>query len=209
MESFGQTELSRETILIPITVLRDFTPVERIDPMYVQVRTPQAVEPLTQVVRQILESRHRPGAMYRVENLMAILNAAKNIALILTIVLILVSAIALIISGIGIMNIMLVTVTERTREIGLRMAVGASRHEILLQFLTEAILVSLSVGVLGILAGVSIPVAVSLIQGLRIPISWVSVTVAFGVSVMVGLVFGILPANRASRLDPTEALRYE
>lgn len=209
VESFGQTELSRETILIPITVLRDFTPVERIDPMYVQVRTPQAVEPLTQVVRQILESRHRPGAMYRVENLMAILNAAKNIALILTIVLILVSAIALIISGIGIMNIMLVTVTERTREIGLRMAVGASRHEILLQFLTEAILVSLSGGVLGILAGVSIPVAVSLIQGLRIPISWVSVTVAFGVSVMVGLVFGILPANRASRLDPTEALRYE
>ena len=104
-----------------------------------------------------MESRHRPGAPYRVETLTAILNAAKNISLILSLVLILVSAITLVISGIGIMNIMLVTVTERTREIGVRLAVGASAREILLQFLVEAMMVSLSGGLVGILVGVAIP----------------------------------------------------
>jgi len=184
--------------------------VERIDPMYVQVRAPEEVDAVTQTVRQILESRHRAGAVYRVENLTAILNAAKSIALILSLVLVLVSAIALVISGIGIMNIMLVTVTERTREIGLRMAVGASRREILIQFLTEAVLVSLSGGIIGILVGVSIPLSVQFFVGnIEIPISATAILIAFGVSMIVGLIFGILPANRASRLNPTEALRYE
>ena len=210
VESFGQSELSQDTVLIPFTVLRYFTPVECVDPMYVEARTPEDVEPVTVAVKQILEARHRPGANYHVENLTAILNAAKSIALILSLVLMLVSGIALAISGIGIMNIMLVTVTERTREIGLRMAVGASRHEILVQFLTEAVLVSLSGGAIGILVGISIPLAVrSFVDGVHIPISAMAIAVAFGVSVMVGLIFGILPANRAARLNPTDALRYE
>jgi putative ABC transport system permease protein len=210
VESFGQSELARETILIPITVLRYFTPVERIDPMYVQAHSPAGVDAITGMVRQILESRHRPGARYRVENLGAILSAAQNIALILSLVLVLVSAIALIISGIGIMNIMLVTVTERTREIGVRMAVGASRREILQQFLVEAVIISLGGGLLGILFGVAMPLSVQLfVENIRIPISVASVAVAFAVSCAVGLLFGMLPANRASRLNPTEALRYE
>jgi len=210
VESFGQSELSQDTMLIPFTVLRYFMPVERIDPMYVQVRSPDDVEAVTESVKQILESRHRPGATYHVENLTAILDAARNITLILSLVLVLVSAIALAISGIGIMNIMLVTVTERTREIGLRMAVGASRREILIQFLTEAVLVSLAGGSIGILVGVSIPLSVQLFVGnLQIPISTEAIAIAFGVSMMVGLIFGILPANRAAKLNPTEALRYE
>lgn len=210
VESFGQSELGTETILIPITVLRYFTKVERIDPLDVQVRSADDVEAVTQQVKEILESRHRPGARYKVQNLAGILDAAKKIATILSLVLILVSAIALIISGIGIMNIMLVTVTERTREIGIRKAVGASRNEILLQFLTEAILISLGGGILGILVGVSIPLSVQLfVENVQIPISPASIVIAFTVSCAVGLIFGMLPANRASRLNPTEALRYE
>src|SRR6185436_21117029 len=112
VETFGQSEVERDTILVPITVLRYFTPVERIDPMYVQVRSPQEVERVAKRVHEILMGRHRAGASYRVETLTAILEAAKNISLILSFVLVLVSAITLVISGIGIMNIMLVTVTE-------------------------------------------------------------------------------------------------
>jgi len=210
VESFGQGELTQDTMLIPFTVLRYFTPVERVDPMYVQVRSPDDVEAVTESVKQILEARHRPGASYHVENLTAILNAAKSIALILSLVLVLVSAIALAISGIGIMNIMLVTVTERTREIGLRMAVGASRREILIQFLTEAVLVSLTGGSIGILVGVAIPLSVRFfVDNVQIPISTAAIAIAFGVSMMVGLIFGILPANRAAKLNPTDALRYE
>jgi len=209
VETFGQSEVERDTVLIPITVLRYFTPVERIDPLYVQVRTPREVDRVAGRVQQILEARHRQGARYRVDTLTAILNAAKNISLILSVVLVLVSAITLLISGIGIMNIMLVTVTERTREIGLRLAVGASARKILLQFLTEAMMLSLSGGLIGIMVGVSIPLSVGLFADIRIPISWVAVAVAFGVSCLVGLVFGILPANRAAHLSPTEALRYE
>ncbi len=209
-DSFGLSELSSETVIIPITVIKYFNPVERIDPLYIQVRNPQDVEPLTKVVRSIIENRHRPGARYKVENLTAILDAAKNIALILTVVLILVSAIALIISGIGIMNIMLVTVTERTREIGLRMAVGASRKEILQQFLFEAVLISVGGGMIGIAAGVAVPLSVRFfVESIQVPISVTSIAIAFGVSFLVGIVFGLLPASRASQLNPTEALRYE
>jgi len=210
VESFGQSELGAETILIPVTVLRYFTKVERVDPMDVQVKSANDVEAVTQQIRRILESRHRPGARYRVQNLTAILDAARNIATILSLVLVLVSAIALIISGIGIMNIMLVTVTERTREIGIRKAVGASRGEILLQFLTEAVLISLAGGLIGIVVGVSIPLSVQLfVENLRIPVSMASIVIAFSVSCAVGLIFGMLPASRASSLNPTEALRYE
>jgi putative ABC transport system permease protein len=209
-ESFGFSELSKETVLIPITVIRYFTPVERIDPLYVQARRAEDVVPLTAQVKSILESRHRPGARYYVENLTAILDAASNIALVLTLVLVLVAAITLVISGIGIMNIMLVTVTERTREIGVRMAVGAARRDVLRQFLLEAVLISVGGGLIGIAAGISLPVSVNwFVEGIEIPVSGVSVAVAFLVSFAVGLIFGLLPASRAAKLNPTEALRYE
>ena len=209
-ESFGLSELASETVLIPITVMRYFVPAIRVDPMYVQARTAEEVEELTREVKTILESRHRAGARYKVENLSAILDAAKNISLILTVVLLLVSAIALIISGIGIMNIMLVTVTERTREIGLRMAIGAARRDVLEQFLAEAVIISLAGGGLGILIGVALPLTVGfLVPEIQIPVSIWSVVVAFAVSLGVGVVFGIVPASRAARLNPTEALRYE
>jgi putative ABC transport system permease protein len=210
VESFGQSELNAETVVIPITVQQYFIRVERIDPMYVQVREPQDVEPVTRQVRQILESRHRQGANYKVENLTGILNAAKDISKILSLVLVLVSAIALVISGIGIMNIMLVTVTERTREIGIRMAVGASRKDVLTQFLIEAVLISLTGGTVGIIAGIAVPLSIQFfVENIHIPISIWSIVIAFAVSSLVGLIFGMLPASRASKMNPTEALRYE
>jgi putative ABC transport system permease protein len=209
-DTFGNSEITSNTVLIPITVLKYFARVERIDPLYIQVRNQADVEQCTKSVQTILESRHRPGARYSVNNLNSILDTARQIAGILNVVLIIVSAIALIISGIGIMNIMLVTVTERTREIGLRMAVGAARRDILEQFLAEAVLISMVGGIAGILIGVAIPLSVRFFTDeFAIPISPLSIAVAFTVSLGVGLVFGLLPASRASRLNPTEALRYE
>ena len=207
--TFGQGEITDETILIPITVMRYFMQYERINPVYIQVRNAADVPTVTQQVSGILERRHRVGAKYNVQNLTAILQTADQIATILTIVLIIVSAIALVISGIGIMNIMLVTVTERTREIGLRMAVGASRREILMQFLVESVLISLVGGAIGIILGLALPVSAQLLTNVHVPISPLSVLVAFAVSFTVGVIFGLLPARRASQLNPTEALRYE
>jgi putative ABC transport system permease protein len=208
--TFGQSEITGENVLIPMTVLQYFARIERIDPLYVQTKSAETVVPLTEVVRQVISSRHRAGARYKVENLTEILDAAQSISRVLTGVLIMVSAIALIISGIGIMNIMLVTVTERTREIGIRRAVGAARRDVLEQFLSEAVIISLAGGTAGILLGVAIPLSVQYFTDeIQIPISPLSIAVAFTVSLLVGLVFGLLPANRAARLNPTEALRYE
>jgi putative ABC transport system permease protein len=208
--TFGQGELSDETILIPITVMKYFTQFDRINPVYIEVRNSTDVPMVRQQVTQILQRRHRPGATYNVQDLTAILQTADQIANVLTVVLIIVSAIALVISGIGIMNIMLVTVTERTREIGLRMAVGASRREVLLQFLVESVLISLAGGAVGIVIGLALPLSGRLItHQVHVPISPLSVVVAFAVSFAVGVGFGLLPARRASQLNPTEALRYE
>ena len=208
--TMSQGEITDDTILIPITVMKYFMEYERINPVYIEVRNAADVPLVTQEVNDILERRHRPGTKYNVQNLSAILETADKIASVLTIVLIIISAIALVISGIGIMNIMLVTVTERTREIGLRMAVGASRKDVLLQFLVESVLISLAGGSVGIVLGLALPLSVRFFfEQVRVPISALSVLVAFAVSATVGIAFGLLPARRASQLNPTEALRYE
>ncbi|MBI3696270.1 MAG: ABC transporter permease [Acidobacteria bacterium] len=208
--TFGQSEISGESILIPITVMKYFSQRQRVDPLYVSVRSAADVEPCTRLVRQILISRHRPGSLYTVNNLASLFSTARQISSALTLVLFLVSAIALTISGIFIMNIMLVTVTERTREIGIRMAVGATRSRIRFQFLLEAASISFLGGVVGIVLGVAAPiVARRFLRGIEIPISALSIAAALLVSCSVGVVFGMLPASRAARLNPTDALRYE
>ncbi len=209
-ETFGQSEITRETLMIPISVMTLFTGTEAVDQIYASAEAASFVPEATDAMLEVVQRRHRAGAVYRAENLTEILAAAGNIAMAMTMVLLLISAIALIISGIGIMNIMLVTVTERTREIGLRMALGASRAAIRRQFLAEALFISIGGGIGGIAVGVGLPLlAQSFVEGLRIPISPISVAIAVAVSGLVGVVFGLLPAERASKLNPTEALRYE
>ena len=210
VETLGQTEVAADSVLIPITVMKYFQPRERIDPLYVSVRSQHEVEAATNLIRQTLVSRHRPGSLYKVENLSSILSAAKDIALALSVVLILVATVTLTISGIFIMNIMLISVSERTKEIGIRLSVGATRRQIRAQFLIEAVCISTLGGLAGVLLGISIPlIARQLLPQLTIPISSAAVVAAVLVSGTVGAVFGLLPAARAAKLSPVEALRHE
>jgi putative ABC transport system permease protein len=209
--TFGLSDIQRETVIIPFSLMKYYTGVDVLRALSAQAAHPDDVPGVQRQMEQLLRSRHPAEAEYDVQTLAAILSAAKNISLALTIVLLVVAFIALLISGIGIMNIMLVTVTERTREIGIRKAIGAAHREILYQFLIEAFLISGGGAVVGILIGLAIPVLVQpLLPGnLRVPISPLSVLIAFGVSCSTGLFFGYLPANNAARLQPIESLRYE
>jgi putative ABC transport system permease protein len=211
ISTFGQSEIMRETVIVPFGLLKSFADTDTIKTLYAQAAASGDVPEVTRGVERVLLSRHRAGPRYDVQNLTSILGAARNITLALSIVLLAVGLVTLVISGVGIMNIMLVTVSERTREIGVRKAIGAARNEILYQFLLEAFIISGTGAVLGILIAVSIPILVQplLPPGLTIPISPVSVVVAFAVSCLTGVIFGYLPASRASKLQPTEALRHE
>jgi len=209
VETFGTSEVSTYSALIPLSVMRHFSVSDKLDLIYASATSNSQVPAATLRVQQLLDARHRPGSAYRIENLTEILRAAGRIAAALTIVLFLIGTVSLVISGIGIMNIMLVTVTERTKEIGIKMAIGARRQEIMYQFLTEAIFLSTTGGGVGIIVGVSGPLLTQWLTGLKIPISWVSIILAFALSLVVGVTFGIIPANRAARLNPTEALHYE
>src|SRR6202166_1314648 len=205
VETFGLSEIQDYSVLIPFPLMKYYTGDTSLEMLYAQAGTPEGVIPVTRQLEALLRSRHPTRARYQVMNLSSILDAA------LTIVLVLIGFIALLVSGIGIMNIMLVTVRERTREIGIRKAIGARRSEILYQFLLEAFLISGFGSVLGILIAVAIPVMVQpLLPGnLRVPVPYESVVLAFLVSCSVGVFFGYLPAERAAQLQPTESLRYE
>jgi putative ABC transport system permease protein len=211
VSTFGLTEIQKESVIIPFPLMKYYTGVDAIRVLYVQASQAEEVDRVQKQLAQLLAGRHPAGAVYDVNTLTAILTAARNISRGLTVMLIVVAFIALLISGIGIMNIMLVTVKERTREIGIRKAIGAARKEIMYQFLVEAFLISGGGAVLGILIGIAIPVTVqTLLPGnLRVPISPASVIVAFVVSCSTGLLFGYLPANQAAKLQPIESLRYE
>jgi putative ABC transport system permease protein len=211
VETFGLSDIQENSVIIPFSLMKYYTGMEVVRLLDAQAARAEDVHSVERQVGQLLKSRHPPEAEYKVQTLTAILSAARNISLALTVVLIIIAFIALLISGIGIMNIMLVTVQERTREIGIRKAIGAARKEILYQFLIESFVISGGGAVLGILIGIAIPVAAQffLPGNLRVPVSSLSVVLAFVVSCSTGLLFGYLPANQAARLEPVESLRYE
>jgi putative ABC transport system permease protein len=214
--TFGQSEITSETVLVPYPLSAYYASADFLGTVYAQADGPASVASVTQQMKQVLQSRHRFTAKYNVRNLAGLIETAREISFALTAVLLLVSLIALTISGIGIMNIMLVTVTERTHEIGIRKAIGARNDAILYQFLTEALLISCTGALVGIAVAVAVPAfANSLISyftvpvGITIPISWISVVFALIVSCSIGVFFGYLPASRAARLHPTDSLRFE
>ena len=209
VDTFGQSEIQEDTMLIPYTVSRFFTPTADIYEAYFSVATPQDVVPATAAIKRVLQSRHRAESVYNVQNLTQLLTVAERTANALTAVLMLVAFVTLLVSGIGIMNIMLATVTSRIREIGIRKAIGATNRNIRFQFLAEAILISLTGGIVGIVVGLAVPYSVRFLTDYRIPISGLSAIIAIVVSSIVGIIFGTVPATRASQLDPVESLRYE
>ena len=209
VDTFGQTEVSDNTILVPYTVAQYFTNSDEVKQLFFSVSDSNEVPRATREIREVLQSRHRPESVYRVDNLTQLLDVAGKTADTLTKVLLLISVLTLLVSGVGIMNIMLATVNARIREIGVRKAVGATRAEIRAQFLTEAILISLAGGMVGTFLGLALPFSVRFLTNYRVPISGWSVIIAVLVSSLVGIVFGTAPAARAARFDPIQSLRYE
>lgn len=209
MQTFGMSEISDQTILIPYAVARYFTGTDNVKEIFFRVADASDVQPIAQHVLDIIRQRHRPTSVYTAFTLTEVLTVMGQIATMLTIVLTLGSAITLVVSGVGIMNSMLANVQSRIREIGIRKAMGATRREIRLQFLTESIFLSLAGGLIGTLLGLALPLSVRLLTDFEIPISIWSPIIALGTSVIVGVVFGTLPAQRAARLDPVTTLKYE
>ena len=209
VNTFDQSEVVGSTMLIPYTVSRYFTDGPSVKLIYFSMEDPSMVIAGTAQIKRVLQSRHRSESVYDVTDLTELLAVADRSATMLTWMLLLISAVTLLVGGIGIMNIMLATVTSRIREIGIRKAVGATNREIRFQFLAEAILISLIGGFAGIVIGLAIPYSVRFLTEYRIPISGLSAIIAIIVSSLVGVIFGTVPAARAAQLDPVESLRYE
>src|ERR1700733_2646590 len=208
-ERVGETEVSDKPMAIPSSVSLYFMETPSIKMVYFSMEDADMVVPATAQIKRVLQSRHRAESVYNVQNLTAVLAMMDRIATGLTWVLLLVSMVTLVVSGIGIMNIMLATVTSRIREIGIRKAVGATNREIRFQFLAEAILISVIGGFAGIVIGLAIPYSVRFLTEYHVPISGWSAIIAIVVSSVVGVIFGTVPAARAAQLDPVESLRYE
>ena len=209
VDTFGQSEVSDNTMLIPYSVIRYFQDTPTVKQIYFSTADASMVVPVTAQVARVIQSRHRPESVYKVENLTQLVIVADRTANALTMVLLAVALVVLLVSGIGIMNIMLATVSARIREIGIRKAIGATNREIRFQFLSEAVLISLIGGLIGIFIGLAIPFSVRYFTEYRIPISGLSAIIAIVVSSLVGIIFGTIPASRAAQLDPVESLRYE
>jgi putative ABC transport system permease protein len=209
VDTFGQTEIADQTILIPYSVARYFTGTDNVKQIYFSIRDQSSVESAAKDIVRVVKSRHKPNSVYATQTLTSLIDVAGKVTDALTVVLLLVSSVTLAVGGVGIMNIMLATVRSRIREIGIRKALGATYREIKLQFLVEAVFISLAGGLVGTAVGLSIPLCVRFFTDYKLPISLWSVVIAVLTASAVGVIFGTLPATRAAQLDPVESLKYE
>jgi len=209
VDTFGETEIADETILIPFSVARYFTGTDNVKQIYFTIRTMDEVPEATREIQRVIQSRHKPNSVYKAFDLRELLSMASTIANILTAVLVLVAAVTLAVGGVGIMNIMLANVRARIREIGIRKALGATYREIKLQFLAEAVIISLFGGIVGILVGLTVPLSIRIFTDYALPVSGWSIAIALAAALIVGVIFGTVPATRAAQMDPVDALKYE
>jgi putative ABC transport system permease protein len=209
IDTHDLSEISSHTMLIPYPVARYFNGTNNLKEIFFTTRTPAMVIPATEHILAIVKSRHYANSVYTAQTLTDLLSSMAKIADMLTVVLTLGAGITLIVSGVGIMNSMLANVQSRIKEIGIRKALGATSREVRLQFLTEAVFLSLSGGLIGTLIGLAIPFTLGLLTPFKIPINPWSAVISLSTSVLVGVLFGTLPANRAARLDPVQTLKYE
>ncbi len=212
----GMQASNRNNLIIsPLnTVMRRFEDntsylKDEIDGIYMKVGPGVDSIETSNVVRAILSATHKDAGDFTVIVPAGLLEQKKQTQFIFNVVMICIAGISLLVGGIGIMNIMLATVLERTREIGIRRAIGARQNDIVRQFLTEAVLISIVGGLIGIAFGVTLSKVIAWQAGWSTVVTTASIAVAFGVSVFIGLLFGIYPAVQAAKLDPIEAIRYE
>jgi putative ABC transport system permease protein len=203
-----------DTLIIPYTTaMKRFTGDKYLKSVNLQISKAERMDIAQAQITNLLRQRHNlpPGRDddFSILNQKEIADTVGSISTIITLLLGAVAGISLLVGGIGIMNIMLVSVTERTREIGIRIAVGAQPNDILLQFLIEAMTLSLFGGIVGVLLGMGAARLVSVFAGFTAVVSSGSVVLAFSVSAAIGIFFGFYPARRAAAMDPIEALRYE
>jgi putative ABC transport system permease protein len=200
-------------VYLPITTASARFPLARgagaIDELAIQVTHAEAVPVVAPIVTRMVLRHHRGVEDFEVIVPAELLAQAQATQRVFNVVMGSIAAISLLVGGIGIMNVMLTTVTERTREIGIRRAVGAPRRAILAQFLIETVLVSTTGGTLGIVLGYAMARGINFYAGWETALSPLATASAFGISVLVGIVFGVYPARRASQMDPIRALRFE
>ena len=217
LEKKGQSPSGQDqddTVLVPLsTAMSRLFGVTSVQAIMVKAKGPDTVDRAVDQVTALLRQRHKitegEDDDFSVRNLSEMLATAEAQTRIMAILLGSVASVSLLVGGIGIMNIMLVSVTERTREIGIRMAVGAKENDILLQFLVEAVVLSLIGGIIGILLGIGLSSAVAAFSQFKTSVSISSVLLSFLFSAAVGIFFGFYPAKKAAGMDPISALRYE
>ncbi len=189
--------------------LREMKNYHQLDKLTIRVASSEQIASISEIVTRMLERRHNRVVDFEVTIPELLLQQEQRTKTIFNIVLGAIASISLLVGGIGIMNIMLASVMERTREIGVRRAIGARQKDIIYQFLGEAVALCLAGGVVGIIFGLSLSLVIEKFTNIQTIVTPISVVISFGVSVVVGLIFGIVPARRAALQDPIEALRYE